>query len=565
MKAGKPIVKTVTAYQPPNHMPTIYDRNLTQIKGERHARRPSSLAKKAGKRLFTEVSPADAISDPEDGWSDQEQEWPLEDREEDCGWAAGPIKREQPAFKGRTPGPTDRTLDEKSSPQELVATQIPLEFKQKWMRYTKAHAIAWRAERRDTWRKDDIERSMKDFWRHLKPETFDVWLAAKIRVSQFKPELPQKLLWDRNDNLFDAQLFSVLSFKQYQWLNRHASFADYGNDANQLERGTVGFDMHRKRRELVDDLSEIFGKAWDPHQHLDLDEACRDHKHQGKQRIRFKAAVHSGNLVDELNDCKTKYCMFFEEQQWLKKKDGEDDPNTVRSRLMRATRALHDEGARHPRARASPTLAPPARPSSPTERAVSHRPSLGRQRPLHGQLLHLARPRLRPRRRPGAAQGEGRVLRVDGVQGPRRPAAQAYREALQGAQQVQRRRRRRALRQEAEVLARPRRRVVHEVRVDGRAQGSRASTSCASGRTTSRSSRTATSSRRRAAARSTAAPMARRRATPSGHRSPSGTTTWRAAAAPTATTSSARSWRLRAAGASCAPASRASSSLSTSR
>ena len=46
-KAGQAITKTVTAYQPPNNIPVIYDRNLTEVKGERHARRPSSLTNSA--------------------------------------------------------------------------------------------------------------------------------------------------------------------------------------------------------------------------------------------------------------------------------------------------------------------------------------------------------------------------------------------------------------------------------------------------------------------------------------------------------------------------------------
>ena len=35
------------------------------------------------------------------------------------------------------------------------------------------------------------------------------------------------------------------------------------------------------------------------------DEAVRVTKHWGAMRIRFKAAVHSGALNDELNDCDT--------------------------------------------------------------------------------------------------------------------------------------------------------------------------------------------------------------------------------------------------------------------
>ena len=58
--------------------------------------------------------------------------------------------------------------------------------------------------------------------------------------------------------------------------------------------------------------------------------------------------MHSGNLVDSVNDTETKYCMWFEEQQWLRKhEDADSDPNTMRERLLRATRVLHDPGKFH--------------------------------------------------------------------------------------------------------------------------------------------------------------------------------------------------------------------------
>ena len=156
---------------------------------------------------------------------------------------------------------------------------------------------------------------MRFYQYRLKVEHFDLWLAIKLRVAQLKPEVPAYSLWDRFDSLFDAQVFAACTFNQFQWLNRHTSFADYGNAANQMQRGDTGFDRHRKRRELTDLASAAFGKAYRPRQFVGLDEATRAHKHQGKQRIRFKAAVHSGSLVDSLNDCTTKYCMWFEEQR----------------------------------------------------------------------------------------------------------------------------------------------------------------------------------------------------------------------------------------------------------
>ena len=136
-----------------------------------------------------------------------------------------------------------------------------------------------------------------------------------------------------------------MTYHQYSWFNRHASFADYGNAANQQERGESGFDSHRKRRELTEIACDAFAKAYRPRQFVGLDEATRAHKHQGKQRIRFKAAVHSGNLVDSLNDCESKYCLWFEEQQWLRREEGQPDPNTLKARLLRAGKCLLDDGA----------------------------------------------------------------------------------------------------------------------------------------------------------------------------------------------------------------------------
>lgn len=80
-----------------------------------------------------------------------------------------------------------------------------------------------------------------------------------------------------------------------------------------------------------------------------LDEASRAHKHWEKTRIRFKAAVHSGSLVDSLNDCESKYCLWFEEQQWLRKSSHDDndvneDPNTLQARLCLALKVLCSEG-----------------------------------------------------------------------------------------------------------------------------------------------------------------------------------------------------------------------------
>lgn len=187
-------------------------------------------------------------------------------------------------------------------------------------------------------------------------KTFDLWLACRLRIAQLKPEIPVVSLWQRDNSLFDVQVFNVMTFLQFQWVNRQLSFADVQaeDDSNAEDAGDAeeeedeenaeeeaadeeqqqadddgnvddahhplsSGDSHRKRRELTDLACKAFAAAWLTHQFVGLDEAVREHKHWGKMRIRFKAAVHSGSIVDSLNDCVTKYCLFFEEQHWLKR------------------------------------------------------------------------------------------------------------------------------------------------------------------------------------------------------------------------------------------------------
>eukprot|EP00966_Prymnesium_polylepis_P263312 6082005-Prymnesium_polylepis.1 len=185
-----------------------------------------------------------------------------------------------------------------------MESQITAEFKEKWLQYTREHCFAYR-RKYPAAVKRNIEASMKHFYRKLKAAHFDLWIAVRLRVAQLKPEVPCDALWDPDDSLFDAEVFGALTFFQYQWLNRHASFADYGMATANAQLGDPAFDSKRKRRELTNLLSVGFGKAYRPHQHVGLDEATREHKHWGKMRIRFKAAVHSGALVDSLNDCQT--------------------------------------------------------------------------------------------------------------------------------------------------------------------------------------------------------------------------------------------------------------------
>ena len=114
-KAGKK--KQKTEYDPGLQQPIIYARDLTEVTGSRYERRPSKIAYRAKKRSITELfdRAPDAIGC--DCWEepDDDMSMPLEVAAEDCGWEAGPLERETPAFKGPTPGPTDPSITSESS------------------------------------------------------------------------------------------------------------------------------------------------------------------------------------------------------------------------------------------------------------------------------------------------------------------------------------------------------------------------------------------------------------------------------------------------------------------
>lgn len=374
VKKGNRSVKQM-AYEPNMKQPSIMGRHLTLVEGARHARRPSKIARRAHHFNGTEIAWADQAAPP-DGWTEDDS-MPCEARAEDCGWRPGPAKRDVPKFKGMPPGPTDETLSSASHITKFLDSQLTQEFKVKVVGYTIEHCLAFRKAHPDVANKA-IEKSMANCTKAFNVAVFDIWLACRMRAAQLKPEVPARMLWERDSSLFDVQVFNAITFNKYQWINRHVSFADVTQDdedsdddaeegEDDLADGEVdeeGEDeevedvelandgtpaahgaTHRKRRELTELACKAFGAAWRPHQFLGLDEAVRAHKHWGKTRIRFKAAVHSGSLVDSLNDCATKYCMWFEEQHWLKRQSKDDeDPNTIQSRLLRAAKVLCDDG-----------------------------------------------------------------------------------------------------------------------------------------------------------------------------------------------------------------------------
>ena len=135
--------KVVEKWRPHCAQPCIGPRNLDLIGGARHERRPSALAKKAGKRRASELDWPDEFG-IDGGWSEDEEMMPDEDEREDVGWRAGPCERELLPFNGVKPGPTNPEINSESWCQDIMAELISNEFKDKWIEYTSEHAEAWR-------------------------------------------------------------------------------------------------------------------------------------------------------------------------------------------------------------------------------------------------------------------------------------------------------------------------------------------------------------------------------------------------------------------------------------
>lgn len=188
-----------------------------------------------------------------------------------------------------------------------------------------------------------------------------------------------RALWGKYptaSSLHDFELDSCLTYHQFLFLNRHMSFArtkeeeeeesdeeqdddpspdedqtqcdecqhTESDDSEGYDRVDRTHDTHRKRIVITNIANAACAAAYNPHQHLGLDEGTRSTKHWDKVRIRFKASVHSGSLVDMLNDCCTNYCVWFEEQSWHSKKFEGEEINSIKSRLLRAASCLIEKG-----------------------------------------------------------------------------------------------------------------------------------------------------------------------------------------------------------------------------
>lgn len=379
------------------YQPHFIDRCLEKVSGARHERRPSTIARKGNKRRSSEILVADTFDGSADSWA-ADVEMPAEKVPDDAGWLPGPIVREIPQFKGPKPGPTSAHINHDSSEVAIMHELLTSEFKERCRVHTISHIQAHRADLARRYgdvalkgveaafgeREDEIFGDTAAAKRRFEL-LFDTWLAAMIRVAHLKPEVPKSALWGcvpECSFLHNFQLDNIITWRQFQFCNKHMSFADTegsDKDSDVLDDSDVDddvgsqsdgeeesssqdaeesaapgdneqvqlqpvakkrFDTFRKRRELTDIANRAFAAAYNPNQHLGLDEGTRATKHWEKIRIRFKASVHSGTLVDMLNDCKTSYCLWFEEQTWLSTARDGPDVHTITARLKRAAACL---------------------------------------------------------------------------------------------------------------------------------------------------------------------------------------------------------------------------------
>ena len=353
-------------------MPVFMERSVTKSDKARASQRPSRQARDLGHknvRDCPDLIPG-GFAGNTDSW-DGPDDMPDEARLEDSGWLPGPIKRDLPPFdlgidsngEPRKPGPADPLLNEKSGPEEIMERLLTDDLCDDMAAYLVSHATYYRKSKKLTSRaalkasKDFVEQAWGwslDGAKHASGRLLvRVWIAARLSVAQLAPEINAEVLWDPTDSLYDQKLDEVLPYKIYCWCNRHMSFAAFEEPAtraagNETERK----DRERKRRVIIDKIVDIIGKAYIAGQMVGLDEKCRPHKHWYRQRIDFKASIHSGSLDDSLNDCVTGYCLWFEERGWQKwpnrdkSKEEIEALGTMPAVMKRATAGLDKSVAR---------------------------------------------------------------------------------------------------------------------------------------------------------------------------------------------------------------------------
>ena len=239
-RAGAPKKKTM--WRATTHAPQVMARNLRSIEGERWSRRPSALVKAADKRYTSEQLVADGYDGNKDNFATAES-MPDENMQDDIGWNPGPIVKNLPEFRGPKPGPTVPTIKANSPTREIMSHILTGDFKRLVCKHTYAHVVAWRKERsaaQKSWGNIECAFDSGDLsWLGWEPETgdydqakfeniFDLWMVAKLKVAQLKPEIPADALWGKYVHapaLYDAELDRMMTCDQFKFCNRHMSFA----------------------------------------------------------------------------------------------------------------------------------------------------------------------------------------------------------------------------------------------------------------------------------------------------------------------------------------------------
>ena len=323
---GQPTTSKKKLWRASGVWPTIVARDCNEVAGARYSHRPSAQRRSANHQC--------GRGDPFDtqelriGQWETSEELPFECHPSDVGWLPGPVGgssgRLRPNFTGPKAGvPRGVGLGARSSAREIMRTvQLCPRYLARWRTLTMQHCHAWRQTHCTL---DSIERA----WHaaDLREEHLELWLAARVKIAMLNVAVPARVLWDSKHQLYDFWLDAALPYQVYQWLNRHASFGEYGetaqpqrsmdDTADQASARPVGvFDRFIKRRELSDIARGQAPVAWNPHQMLGMDDIVRVTRHRDGQRLRHKAAVHTGRICDALNDTIGHYFLHWEENKW---------------------------------------------------------------------------------------------------------------------------------------------------------------------------------------------------------------------------------------------------------
>ena len=253
-------------------VPVLMDRVVDPIKGPRNEARPSFIAYREEERHGADVAVSGPFGGAPADWATDEP-MPDECHELDSGWLPGPVPRNKPVFAGPTPGPTDPSLNEKSSAKEIMARLLTDQICDAIADFGKQHAVYYRQKlgvytKEELAKLDDTIESAMDFdYSKLSGDSVRLWLAAKLRVARLSAAVNEQVLWDDTHSLYDKLLDRKLPYTAYQWFNRHMSFSQYNGDSDEQE-----YDRYRKRRFVTNLVNEILPKVYNAHQDLGVDE-----------------------------------------------------------------------------------------------------------------------------------------------------------------------------------------------------------------------------------------------------------------------------------------------------